>query len=154
MSTVGILDGHLTRELRRSVLRPALAPGDPLPGDEVPDGVHFGATEDGAVQCTCFIYPDPCPWLPDRPAWHLRQMATAPQRRGAGLGAAVVAAAAGYARARGGELLWCNARESAVGFYARCGFAAHGASFTDAQHPIPHRRMWRELSAAPTSSAG
>ncbi len=154
MSTVGILDGQLTRELRRSVLRPALAPDAPLPGDDVPDGVHFGATDAGAVVCTCFVYADPCPWLPERPAWHLRQMATAPQRRGEGLGADVVAAAADYVRSQGAELLWCNARESAVGFYARCGFAAHGGSFTDEQHPIPHRRMVRELSPAPTSSAG
>jgi GNAT superfamily N-acetyltransferase len=149
-----VVDPARTRELRRSVLRPHLGPADPLPGDDRPDAVHLGAVAgDGTVLCTCFVYPDPCPWLPvEQAAWHLRQMATDPEHRGEGLGAGVVATAAGYAREHGGTVLWCFARESASGFYARQGFAAHGPVFTDAEHTIPHRRMWRELSGAATSS--
>jgi GNAT superfamily N-acetyltransferase len=155
--TVGLVDPQRTRELRRSVLRPALDPEDALPGDELPDAAHFGATDpDGTVLCTCFVYPDPCPWLPERPgAWHLRQMATDPDHRKRGLGAAVVRAAAGYARALGAPVLWCHARETAAGFYARLGFVPHGAVFTDERHTIPHRSMWLELaepSAPPTAS--
>jgi predicted GNAT family N-acyltransferase len=153
VTTVRVIDGSRTRELRRAVLRPNLPPGAPLPGDDVPDAVHVGAVDpDGTVTCTCFVYPEPCPWQPGRPAWHLRQMATAPERRGQGLGAAVVDAAAAYAAERGAEVLWCNARETAAGFYARIGFVAHGDVFTDAQHTIPHVRMARELAVAPTSS--
>lgn len=75
---IGIVDEAQTRELRRSVLRPNLPSGTPLPGDELADVVHLAATgEDGTVLCTCFVYPDPCPWRPDRPgSWHLRQLAT------------------------------------------------------------------------------
>ena len=51
----------------------------------------------------------------------------------------------------GGSLLWCNARVSAAGFYARQGFAVHGEQFVD-DRGVPHLRMWRELSARPTSS--
>ncbi|MGH8960228.1 MAG: GNAT family N-acetyltransferase [Jatrophihabitantaceae bacterium] len=142
-----------TRELRRSVLRPHLAPGDPLPGDDLPGGVHLAALDDGAVLCTCFVYPEPCPWQPDRPgAWRLRQMATLPEHRNRGLGSGVVERAVEVVRERGAELLWCEAREPAVAFYARHGFRPHGAVFTDEQHPIPHRRMWRELSGAAGSS--
>jgi GNAT superfamily N-acetyltransferase len=146
MITVGIVDQLLTRELRRSVLRPESAPSDPLPGDDLdPAGVHLAAVENGVTLCTCFVYLDPCPWAPDRVGWHLRQMATRPERRGQGLGGQVVEAASGYTWGQGGELLWCNARILAVPFYARHGFAPHGPIFTDGRHRIAHRGMAREL---------
>jgi GNAT superfamily N-acetyltransferase len=144
---IEIVDEASTRELRRSVLRPNLAPGDPLPGDDLDGGVHFGAVEDdGMVACTCFVYPDPCPFLPDAAApWHLRQMATLPDRRGQGIGGLVVEAAAAFVRDQGAGVLWCNAREPAVAFYARHGFRPWGPIFTDERHTIPHQRMWREF---------
>ena len=146
---VEIVDESRTRDLRRRVLRPHLPPDAPLPGDDLPDGVHFAAVgDDGAVLCTCFVYPDPCPWLPGEPAWHLRQMATDERHRGQGLGGAVVEAAAGYTAGQGARVLWCNARERAVPFYARHGFARHGEIFTDERHTIPHLRMARNLTTA------
>ena len=149
-----IVDPSATRRLRHDVLRPELSMDAPLPGDELRDAVHVGATDDdGTVLCTCFVYPDPCPWLPERDgAWHLRQMATLPAHRGQGLGAGVVSAAVDLVLDRGAGLLWCNAREPAVAFYARQGFRAEGAAFTDDTHRIPHLRMWRELSGPPSSS--
>jgi predicted GNAT family N-acyltransferase len=151
---IGVVDERLTRELRRSVLRPNLRPGDPLPGDDLREGVHIGATDEaGEVLCTCFVYPDPCPWQPDRDnTWHLRQMATAEGMRGRGIGGQVVEAAVEYAAGQGATLVWCNARERAVPFYARHGFVPHGEIFTDERHTIPHLRMCRELSGAPGTS--
>lgn len=152
---LGVVDEAATRELRRRVLRPNLPPDAPLPGDELTNGVHLGAiADDGTALCTCFVYPDPCPWLPDRTAWHLRQMATDERHRGEGLGAKIVELAVHHVRGQGAELLWCNARETAVGFYRRQGFVVHGEVFTDERHTIPHRRMHRELAAPATSSTG
>jgi GNAT superfamily N-acetyltransferase len=149
-----IVDPAATRELRRAVLRPHLSLRDRLPGDEVSGGVHVGAVDDaGTVLCTCFVYENACPWLPDRPdAWQLRQMATLPEYRGRGLGAGVVAAAADLVRSRGGSLLWCFAREAAAPFYVRNGFRPYGPVFTDDEHSSAHQRMFRELSATPTAS--
>jgi GNAT superfamily N-acetyltransferase len=151
---VGVIDPAATRELRRTVLRPHLSADDPLPGDELVAGAHIGAVdEDGAVVGTCFVFPEPCPWLPDAAgAWHLRQMATAPDRRGEGIGAAVLAAAVEHACSQGAPLVWCHARETAVSFYANHGFRSYGEVFIDSEHPIPHLRMWRELGTAATSS--
>jgi GNAT superfamily N-acetyltransferase len=153
----GVVSAERTRELRRAVLRPQLAPGDPLPGDDLPAGVHIGAEDDdGTVVGTCFVYPDPCPWRPGLTGtWHLRQMATAPERRGEGIGTAVLEAAVEHVRAQDAPLLWCHARETAVGFYAAHGFLSYGEVFIDPEHPIPHLRMWRDLrepDPAPTSS--
>jgi GNAT superfamily N-acetyltransferase len=150
----GVVDAAATRELRRSVLRPATSPGDHLPGDDLASAIHVGAVDDdGVVACTCFVYPDQCPWLPERAdTWHLRQMATLPTRRSRGLGGGVVEMAVELVLERGAGLLWCNAREPAVGFYTRHGFQPVGDIFTDERHPIPHQRMWRELSGASISS--
>jgi GNAT superfamily N-acetyltransferase len=142
-----------TRELRRAVLRPDVAPGAALPGDDLPGAVHLGACRaDGTVASTCFVYPDrPPPGVPDRPAWHLRQMATAPGCRGRGYAGLVIEAAASLVRQRGGTVLWCYARERAVPLYLRHGFVEVGDVFTDERHRIPHQLMWRELTDASTS---
>jgi GNAT superfamily N-acetyltransferase len=144
---VRVVDEALTRELRRAVLRPFLPADAPLPGDDLPDGVHFAAVDDeGTVVGTCFVYPAPCPWLPERsPAWRLRQMATAEGCRGRGIGGAVFDAALNHVRRCGATLLWCDAREAAVPFYRRHGMEPHGAVFIDEHHPIPHQRMWLDL---------
>jgi GNAT superfamily N-acetyltransferase len=141
-----VVDPAGTRELRRSVLRPHLPPDAPLPGDDLADAVHLGVVVADKVVSTCFVFPEPCPWRPALlPAWHLRQMATAPEFRGRGLGGAVLAAALCYASEQGGRLLWANVREPAIGFYRRHGLAGDGEIFTDEHHPTPHLRMWREL---------
>ena len=140
---VGVVTEQATRELRRAVLRPNLLAGDGLPGDDVVGAVHVAACDDDAtVVGTCFV----APWLPGRVAWRLRQMATDPQRRGEGIGAAVLACAVDVALARGAAVLWCEAREVAVSFYANHGFRAHGAMFLDHELGIPHLLMWREVA--------
>jgi predicted GNAT family N-acyltransferase len=55
-------------------------------------------------------------------------------------------------RDRGGRLLWCEARERAIAFYARHGFVGDGEIYLNRETGIPHQRMWRELSDAPASS--
>jgi GNAT superfamily N-acetyltransferase len=143
---IEVVEPATTRELRRSVLRPTLPVGAALPGDDRPDAVHIGAVVDGRVLSTCFVFVEPCPWAPQvTPAWHLRQMATAPDVRGRGLGGAVLEAALAHARAAGGRALWAAVREPAVAFYARHGLERHGEIFVDPQHPIPHQHMWRRF---------
>lgn len=143
---VEVVDPSRTRALRRDVLRPDHGPDDPIPGDDLPDAVHIGALDFAHVVLgTCFVVPAPCPWPVDRPPphWRLRSMATAPDQRGRGIGAALLGAAADYVRGAAGTLLWCHARDVAVGFYAARGWHAEGELFT--AHGLPHRRMWIAL---------
>jgi GNAT superfamily N-acetyltransferase len=147
--SVELVDPARTRSLRQRVLRPDSSPHDPLPGDGQVDAVHIAALDGWKVVGTCFVFPEPCPWRPsDLPAWHLRQMATAEDRRGEGIGAAVLAYATNYVRATGARLLWCNARHGASAFYARHGWHGVGELFTDAEHVIPHLRMWLPFDPA------
>ncbi len=142
---VRIVDGALTRELRRQVLRPLLGPGDALTGDELTGLVHFAALDDdGRVLSTCFLRPNPCPWRPVHlPGWQLRQMATATAAQGTGAGSAVLRGVADFIGAQGGGVLWCHARQTAVAFYRRAGLVEHGDPFVE--HELPHRAMWRAV---------
>jgi predicted GNAT family N-acyltransferase len=142
-----VVDGALTRQLRRTILRPDFDPAEPLPGDDRPDAVHFGVTSAGGeVVSTCVLFREPYPGRDDGHSWQLRSMATAPAARGQGLGAEVLAAAVDYIAAHGGGTLWCNAREPAVPLYERGGLVVEGEPFVE--HDIVHWRMWRLVGPA------
>jgi predicted GNAT family N-acyltransferase len=123
-------------------------------GDDDPSAIHLAArSAEGTVLGACVLLPRAYPEQPQRPdAWQLRGMATAEGRRSHGIGAAVLAEAVKQVAARGGGLLWCDARESAIKFYAARGFTAEGEAFSHHETGISHRHMWRELSGTLTSS--
>jgi GNAT superfamily N-acetyltransferase len=141
----------LTHDLRGRVLRPG-APPDRVrwAADGLPGTAAFAATDaDGAVVGTALVYPEPCPWQPDRAgAWRLRGMATDEARRSAGIGTAVLAAVVAHVTRAHGSLVWCNARVPARRFYERAGFMAHGDEWVDPEIG-PHVAMWRPID--PTS---
>ncbi len=111
------------RALRQTVLRPGQGPESCVyPGDDLPDTVHLGAFDDaGRLVGVASLYREDRTGGPAG-GWRLRGMATDPDVRGAGYGAAVLAASISHAGAVGGSELWCNARMPAVGFYRRAGF--------------------------------
>lgn len=130
-----------TADLRRAVLRG----GRPvaLSGDDQP-AFHLGAYDGQLLLGTGNVRLDPAPWTDEGPAWRLRGMATAPERRGEGVGAAVLAGLLGHCRAQAGRLLWCNARTPAQRFYERAGLAVVGEPWDDPDIG-PHVRMWLPL---------
>jgi GNAT superfamily N-acetyltransferase len=140
-----------SRELRRSVLRPGLPSGAEQPGEDQSGVVHVGAYDGEDLLSTCLIFPEPCPWLPDEPAWRLRGMATDPHHRGSGAGTAVLHETERIARAAGATVLWCLARETAVTFYLRHGWTTFHTVFdTDLG---PHQRMWLRLAPTPGTAS-
>lgn len=143
-----MIEGQLSRELRRSVLRPTYPVGAPLPGDDQADVVHLGTFAvtgtDRVLACACLIFPQPCPWLPAAEAWRLRSMATEPAWRMMGAGSKILSAARQIVRDAGAEVLWCHAREPAIPFYRKNGFIEFGELFDTELGP--HRRMWLELA--------
>ena len=133
------------RPLRARVLRP----GQPLSSvdhdyDHRPDTFHVAAfgPAGGVVACATF-YPEPT--ADGRDAWRLRAMASAPEVRGQGYGARVLTFGLTEVRARGGSLVWCNARTPAVGFYTRLGFSTVGDEF-DIPPIGPHYFMHVQLT--------
>ena len=121
--TVDEVPAALTYELRRAVLRPD---GGEITwaGDEDPATFHLAArTPDDRVVGVVRFSPAPCPWRPLAAApWQLRGMATDPAFRGSGAGRALVVDGLARVAARGGDLVLCDARVGAAGFYERMGF--------------------------------
>jgi GNAT superfamily N-acetyltransferase len=142
------VDPEVTRELRRAGLRPEWPADVPLPGSDLADAVHLAVRDGDTAVGACFVVPGACPWRPDVPAWHLRQMATHPGWRRRGVGAAVLAEAAAVVERHGGPLIWCRARLTAQPFYERSGWLPVGEVFVDERHTVPHRRMERWLSGS------
>ncbi|MBL8040446.1 MAG: GNAT family N-acetyltransferase, partial [Chthonomonas sp.] len=63
--------------------------------------------------------------------------------QGSGIGALMVAESERMARELGFARMVLHARETAVGFYLRLGYACEGESFEEVG--IPHRLMQKEL---------
>jgi GNAT superfamily N-acetyltransferase len=139
-------DAASTRALRRSVLRPSWPPDAAMHGDDNLDAVHLGAFAAGELVAACLILPLPYPRRPDvENAWQLRGMAAEPFHRNRGVGARLLAATVGTARGRGGRLMWCEARTSALRFYAQHGFAVDGPEYLHSESGIPHHLMFRTI---------
>ena len=121
--TVDEVAAEVTYELRGAILRPN---GGEITwaGDEDPETFHLAArTTDGRVAGVVRFSPAPCPWRPLATApWQLRGMATDTAVRGSGAGRALLEDGLARVAARGGDLVWCDARTSAAGFYERFGF--------------------------------
>ncbi|HJQ43655.1 MAG TPA: GNAT family N-acetyltransferase [Jatrophihabitantaceae bacterium] len=145
---ITVVDAATTSELRRAELRPQWPVGSVMHGDDVPGAIHFAAWDDArTVVGACVLLPRPCPAFPDRPdAWQLRGMVAAPQHRGSGIGRALTEAAVDEAQRRGARLIWCDAREAVIGFYARHGFTGTGQIYPHPETGAPHLLMYRELS--------
>jgi GNAT superfamily N-acetyltransferase len=123
------------RPLRQAVLRPHQRPEDLVwPGDDVPGALHLGARDGGGgggetLVGVVSIAPEAHPLDPRPGDWRIRGMATAPELRGRGIGAALLQACLEHARRHGGTRAWCSARTSAAGFYARAGFVTESDVF-------------------------
>ncbi len=134
-----------TWALRLAVLRPhrPLAAAQ-FPGDDLPTTKHLGAFQGGALVGIASLFLADFPARPGVPALQLRGMATAPEVRGAGFGRALVAASVAFTCERGIELIWCNARTSALGFYGKLGWEISGPEF-EVPDVGPHFHMWRSV---------
>ena len=73
----------------------------------------------------------------------LRQMCVHPDYQGQGLGESLVKAAEEVTRELGFSEIILHARETAVGFYEKCGFAVDGEPFEEVG--LPHRLMRKSL---------
>jgi GNAT superfamily N-acetyltransferase len=121
------------RPIRQRVLRPHQRAEELIyPGDDDASTFHLGAHVNGKLVGILSMYrhsQPPAATGANQSAWRIRGMATTPEARGTGLGRELVI----QARDRVWELhcdrIWCNARESAFGFYQKLGFVIEGGIF-------------------------
>jgi ribosomal protein S18 acetylase RimI-like enzyme len=141
--TIEQVDAAETYPLRAQELRQ----GRPVEIDEddAPYTLHLAARIDGGdIVGVVRFHPRDCPWREGEGSWQLRGMATDPRVRGLGAGRALVAEGLSRVAARGADLVWCDARKAAVGFYQRLGFTIVTEEY-DLRPVGPHRGMIIEL---------
>ena len=133
-------------QLRVAVLRKGTPATDcNYPEDDYPDVVHFAIFYEGVAIATSSWFMKECPEKPGITAMQLKGMAVADELQGAGLGALLIDAGISLATERGATIAWARARDSALGFYERLGFASTGDGFIDGPTAMPHHIVVRTL---------
>lgn len=135
-----------TYPIRSQMLRP----GRPIEecvfrGDEDEQTFHLGAFVEGKLVSVASFYFEKHQNLPDQYQFRLRGMATLPDFQGRGLSYNLLKTALPMIKKNFCTLLWCNARESALGFYLKVGFQTVGEVF-DIPDIGPHRLMYIKLN--------
>ena len=131
--------------LRHRVLRPHQAIEDcDYPNDRNPASFHLGAFIGEQLIGIGSFYAEKNDALKGWKQYRLRGMAIAPELRGQGAGAKLMRFAMEHLRAQRADLLWCNARENAMAFYMKLGFATFGEPFNVegmGVHVVMHHRI-------------
>jgi GNAT superfamily N-acetyltransferase len=121
------------------------------PLDDDPGAWHLGVVDaTGRVVAISSYYTVPCPLRPGVwPAVQLQFMAVAPELQRQGAGSAVMTEAIRRLEESDAVLLWASARDNALPFYERFGFAVvAGGGYTGPETGRPHHVIVRDLRRA------
>ncbi|MCP4645308.1 MAG: GNAT family N-acetyltransferase [bacterium] len=134
----GTKEYDLTVALRDEVLRKPLGLAfSPEELVEEKDSFHLTCWRDGMLVGCVILKP-----VTDTQV-RMRQFAVRADWQGRGIGRALVNHLESFARDRGYNEIVLHARETAVGFYEKAGYEAHGDRFTEVT--IPHFAMRKRL---------
>ena len=113
---------ELTWYLRQKVLYPAQKLYE-MEMDEDQSGIHFGVFTGDKLVAVVSLF--------DHGGnFQFRKFAVDPEYQGKGIGNELLAYITDFAKAEGGKTIWCNARDSAFGFYLKAGFVQLHKPFT------------------------
>jgi predicted GNAT family N-acyltransferase len=145
------IQSEQTRSLRHLVLWPHLP--DALQCvtdvDDKPETFHLGAFDQGRLLAVGTFFPQTTVKVKARNPYRLRAMASHPEARGSGAALALIQQALHLLTTMNADVLWCDARLGAVGFYEKAGFS-YLPQVYDVPRIGPHRFMWIHLSAMAT----
>jgi len=125
--------------LRMAVLRDGTPSQDPRYAEDDTEGsVHLGIRESGVlIACSTWL-PRPWPLDVDVPATQLRGMAVAKHLQSKGLGRILLLAGIERAHSLESTYVWARARDNALYFYEKNGFATVGDHFIDEATGLDH----------------
>ena len=135
-----------TTILRQLILRPHQQIHQCVyPHDDTPETFHLGAyIKERQIGIASFLF-DSHPQLPEPDSqYRIRGMATLSEFRNLGIGKAMLQEGISILKHKHAKRVWCNARESAFGFYEQKGFKTLGEMF-DLPGIGPHKVLWRNV---------
>ena len=135
-----------THDLRWRVLRGSRPDAVVVfPEDGRAGAFHLAVRRDDTVLAVASFSTEATPHRPGRSAVRLRGMAVDWPFQHHGVGRLLVTTVIDRLRSAGVDVLWCNARDSAAGFYARLGFEVVGDGFVLPESGIAHHVMVLDL---------
>jgi predicted GNAT family N-acyltransferase len=140
------IDAAQTKPLRHLVLWPHIAKEEDciIDIDQRADAIHLGTWANGRLVSIGSLFEMKSPKLQFEKQYRLRAMATHPDFMGKNAGRILINKACEILKEKGIEVLWCDAREAAIGFYSALGF-----QLLDETYEVPcigpHKFMWIEL---------
>lgn len=112
--------------------------------DEIETTFHVGAFKNGELVSVGTFLVQRNEKFEEKYQYRLRAMATSPKVRGENFGKEVIDFALKELKIREVELLWCDAREVAIGFYEKMGFNILG-DFYEVPMIGKHKLMYKKL---------
>lgn len=127
--------------LRLAVLRDGTVSQNPrYEEDDLEGTVHFAVRDQKTGELVGTSTWLPRPWHVESTAgaMQLRGMAVEQRVQGRGLGGVMLATGIQHAKKNGAKYVWARARDSALYFYERHGFAVVGTAFIDETTGLSH----------------
>ncbi len=112
-------------------------------GDFDTDTFHLGAFENNVLKGISSYMRTSNAFF-ETPQYQLRGMATVPSARGKGLAKQMLHVACKQLKEKRIPIIWCNAREVALGFYQSLGFLQEGKPFEIQQIGV-HYRLYKKI---------
>lgn len=143
---IRIISPQLTRPLRHKVLWPHIERVEDciIDIDEREDAIHLGVFDGDRLVSVGSLFAMTTPKLHQQKVYRLRAMATDPDYRGKQSGRALIEKAVELLKEKRTEVLWCDARKNAVGFYKALGFSQLPEEY-EVPKIGPHYFMWIDL---------
>jgi len=140
---------QITSQQTFAVRHPVLRPGKALDtcifdGDDLPTTIHFGIFEEEGLLGVISVFKAGHDFFTEPNQYQIRGMAVLENQQKKGLGNMLVQAAEQYISQQNGKKIWFNAREIAVGFYKKMGYAVTGEPFTIGDigtHYVMHKTL-------------
>lgn len=116
-----------------------------MEGDNLQSTKHIGAFVDSRCVGILSLFLAKADPFPDESQYQLRGMAINPEYRGKDIGRKLVDFSEKELRKMNIDILWCNAREIAVGFYKKLNFEIISGQF-HIPNVGPHYLMYKKLN--------
>lgn len=130
MQHIKQLKATATYPVRQPVLRPGLPVSSCIfEGDDLDTTAHFGIYIDDELAGILSVFKTKNALFVNEAQFQIRGMAILPEHQKKGLGDKLLQKAEDYIKSNNGQLVWCNARELAVGFYKKAGYTTIGNTF-------------------------
>lgn len=132
-----------TYPIRKKELRKNMTLSEKVPGDFDENTIHLGVFDQDELSCVATFMKTKSPAFRGE-QYQLRGMATEETHQRKGLGRAVLLEAEDLLSKKEVDILWCNARVSALDFYKKLGYKTVGEIF-DIPQIGPHYVMYKIL---------